>query len=270
MVDEVEIPESMIEKIAMLEGTLIDAATGGSGDNELYVHIRRELIRDEELKPLLPSFVRSYRDLSAFWGWIKYEEGTYAGRRKLLGEAFTPVMDNLEGRGRAPGDATISDALASFDAEGVYAIWAKALVRRVRDPEGAITVARTLLETVCKRVLDERGGGYSEKDDLPKLYSLTAKALNLAPDQHTAEPIKAILGGAMTMVNGLGTLRNRLSDAHGRGGKMPVRPSARHASLAVNLSGAVATFLVETFAAQVAETQGQGPRGEARGFATSD
>ena len=108
MVDEVEIPESMIEKIAMLEGTLIDAATGGSGDNELYVHIRRELIRDEELKPLLPSFVRSYRDLSAFWGWIKYEEGTYAGRRKLLGEAFTPVMDYLEGRGRAPGDATIS------------------------------------------------------------------------------------------------------------------------------------------------------------------
>lgn len=75
-----------------------------------------------------------------------------------------------------------------------------------------------------------KGGGYSEKDDLPKLYSLTAKALNLAPDRHTAEPIKAILGGAMTMVNGLGTLRNRLSDAHGRGGK--IRSDLQSAMLA--------------------------------------
>lgn len=50
----------------------------------------------------------------------------------------------------------------------------------------------------------------------------------------------------MTLVNGIGTLLNRLSDSHGRGG-MPVKPSPRHASLAVNLAGGVATFLVETF-----------------------
>jgi hypothetical protein len=41
----------------------------------------------------------------------------------------------------------------------------------------------------------------------------------------------------MTLVNGLGTLRNRLSDSHGRGGKR-VKPSPRHASLAVNTAGA--------------------------------
>ena len=46
------------------------------------------------------------------------------------------------------------------------------------------------------------------------------------------------------MVEGLGTMRNKLSDAHGRG-KRPVKPSARHAALAVNLAGATATFLVE-------------------------
>lgn len=250
MIDEADIPESLIEKVTMLEGTLIDAATGGSGDNALYTYIRRELVTNAELKALLPSFVRTYRDLSAFWGWIKYAEPKYDGRRKLIGEAFTPIMDFLEGRGGAPADTAMSEALASFDADGVHVVWTKALARRTTDPEGAITVARTLLETVCKRILDELESDYGAKDDLPKLYSLTAKALNLAPDQHTAEPIKAILGGAMTMVNGLGTLRNRLSDAHGRGGKIPVRPSERHASLAVNLSGAVATFLVETYAAR--------------------
>ena len=75
---------------------------------------------------------------------------------------------------------------------------------------------------------------------------MAAKALNLAPDHHSEESIKAILGSAMNLVNGIGTLRNRLSDSHGRGGKLPVKPSPRHASLAVNTAGAIAMFLVET------------------------
>lgn len=48
------------------------------------------------------------------------------------------------------------------------------------------------------------GETYSDKDDLPKLYANAARALNLAPSQHTGEPIKAILGSAMTLVNGIG------------------------------------------------------------------
>jgi hypothetical protein len=135
--------------------------------------------------------------------------------------------------------------LQTFDADSVHAIWEKALQRRDTDPEGAITVARTLLETVCKKILDDLPITYSDKEDLPKLYASTAAALNLAPNQHSEEAISAILGGAMAVVNGIGTLRNRLSDSHGRGGR-PVRPVARHASLAVNMAGALATFLVET------------------------
>ena len=78
-----------------------------------------------------------------------------------------------------------------------------------------------------------------------KLYARAASALNLAPNQHSEEPIKRILG-VMTLVNGIGTLRNGLSDSHGRGGPLRVRPSPRHANLAINAAGAVATFLVET------------------------
>lgn len=246
MIDEADLPQDMVERATMLEGILIDAATGGSNDGSAYMILRRDFMERDELKPLLPAFVRSYRNLTAFWGWIKYEADTYAKRRKIISEGFTPLMDHLEGREKAPGDANMSDALETFDAEGVHVVWNKALARRASDPEGAITVARTLLETVCKRILDERTVTYTDKEDLPKLYAMTAKALNLAPDQHTEEPIKAILGGAMNVVNGIGTLRNRLSDAHGRGGRLPVRPSSRHASLAVNIAGAVATFLVET------------------------
>lgn len=247
MMDLSEIPSSTIEQIAMMEGILIAAATGGSSDNHIYEHLRREFMADPTIRDLLPQFVRTYRNLNAFWPFIKHEAGTYAERRQIISGAFTPLMDHLEGRNAAPGDKVASDALETFDVDGVHAVWTKAIGRRNTDPEGAITVARTLLETVTKRILDESGEAYSDKDDLPKLYASAARILNLAPNQHTEEPIKAILGGAMNLVNGIGTLRNRLSDSHGRGGKLPVRPSPRHASLAVNTAGAIATFLVETF-----------------------
>ena len=247
MMDLSEIPTSTIEQIAMMEGILIAAATGGSPDNNIYEHLRREFMADPTIRDLLPQFVRTYRNLNAFWPFIKHEAGTYAERRQIISGAFTPLMDHLEGRNAAPGDKVASDALETFDVDGVHAVWTKAITRRNTDTEGAITVARTLLETVTKRILDESGEAYSDKDDLPKLYASAARILNLAPNQHTEEPIKAILGGAMNLVNGIGTLRNRLSDSHGRGGKLPVRPSLRHASLAVNTAGAIATFLVETF-----------------------
>ncbi|QNQ61296.1 abortive infection family protein [Brucella sp. 6810] len=247
MMDLSEIPTSTIEQIAMMEGILIAAATGGSPDNYIYEHLRREFMADPTIRDLLPQFVRTYRNLNAFWPFIKHEAGTYAERRQIISGAFTPLMDHLEGRNAAPGDKVASDALETFDVDGVHAVWTKAITRRNTDPEGAITVARTLLETVTKRILDKSGEAYSDKDDLPKLYARAARILNLAPNQHTEEPIKAILCGAMNLVNGIGTLRNRLSDSHGSGGKLPVRPSPRHASLAVNTAGAIATFLVETF-----------------------
>lgn len=225
---------------------MIDCATGGSDDNLAYQHLRREFMADPQIRDKLPSFVTTYRSLDAFWPWIKNEAATYAERRQIISVAFTPLMDQIEGREDSPGDQIASDILESFDADGIHAVWTKALARRKTDPEGAITIARTLLETVTKRILEELGEDYGDSDDLPKLYSKAAKALKFAPNQHSEEPIKVILGGAMNLVNGLGTLRNRLSDSHGRGGKLPVRPLPRHASLAVNTAGAIATFLVET------------------------
>lgn len=84
------------------------------------------------------------------------------------------------------------------------------------------------------------------------LYAATARTLNLAPDQHIEDIFKRILGGCHSVVDGLGATRNRLSDAHGRG-KAAVRPPPRHAASAVNLAGAMATFLVETWMARRAD-----------------
>ena len=95
-------------------------------------------------------------------------------------------------------------------------------------------------------ILDEAGVAHSDKDDLPKLYKETAKQLNMAPEQHQEEVFKQILVGCQTVIQGVGTLRNKLSDAHGKGRKA-VKPSPRHATLAVNLAGSMAAFLVATW-----------------------
>lgn len=244
---EDELPADLAERARMMEGILIECSRGGRSPNgSLYEHLREEFMHDAALRDLLPSFVRTCPTVGAFWPYIKKQAGSYDGRAQFIRGEFAPLIDRLESRHRAPGDDSVSDALKTFDPEGVHAIWDKALSRRASDPEGAITVARTLLETVCKRILDDCAAPYSDKDDLPKLYSAAVKALNLAPDQRSGEPIKAILGSAMNLVNGIGTLRNVWSDAHGRGGQLPVRPSPRHASLAVNTAGAIAAFIVET------------------------
>ena len=158
-------------------------------------------------------------------------------------------MDALERGGLAPSDSSVTTALEKFDAAHVQAAWSKALDRRSSDPEGAITSARTLIESVCKHILDEAKVSYDDTADLPKLYKQTAEILKLAPSQHTEQIFKQILGGCTSVVEGLGSLRNRLSDAHGKG-RIGIKPAPRHAELAVNLSGTLANYLLATWEAR--------------------
>jgi hypothetical protein len=184
--------------------------------------------------------------LSQFWQFIKYKFAHYAERRQFIWDEFSVLLGYLEKGGEAPCAKEMSGVLAQFNAASVHAAWAKANERKVNDPEGAVTAARTLLETVCKHLLDELSTAYGDHPDLPQLYSLVAKGMNLSPSQHTEKAFRQILGGCAAVVDGLGSLRNKLGDAHGQG-KSHVRPSPRHAGLAVNLAGAMAMFLVETW-----------------------
>ncbi|MGO8024854.1 abortive infection family protein [Rhizobium leguminosarum] len=164
----------------------------------------------------------------------------------------SPVYEVKAAALGSPADAAISQALAAYDADTIHARWTEALDRRDTNPEGAITIARTLLEDVCKWIIIEADDEYDEKDDLPQLYKRLAKILKLAPDDHTEIVFKQILGSCQSVVEALGSLRNKISDAHSRGPRR-VRPAPRHAQLAVNLSGAMATFLIDTWNARKAE-----------------
>ena len=149
----------------------------------------------------------------------------------------------------APLDDLVTTGTKVLDSASVSTAWTKAIGRRTTDPEGAITAARSLLESTCKTILDDRGALYAERDDLPALYRSVQTVLNLSPSDHTEQQFKAILGACTTVVKELGSLRNRISDSHGPGRKV-YRPGERHAALAVNLAGSMALFLMETHEAR--------------------
>ncbi|PWK38677.1 abortive infection family protein [Cupriavidus plantarum] len=238
--------EALLQEVELLQNILVSHATNGPPYEGDYSTLRTSLLARAEYANLVPRFVRTCRDLAQFWQFIKHKFPTYEKRRAYLWEEFRPLLERIEKGGTAPADQAVSEAIERFDAEHLHAAWAKALDRRQSDPDGAITIARTLLESTCKHILDELAIDYGDSPELPHLYRLTSKALNLAPSQHTEDVFKQILGGCHSVVEGLGALRNRLSDAHGRG-KRSVRPAPRHAELAVNLSGALALYLLQTF-----------------------
>ncbi|EGR0121143.1 TPA: abortive infection family protein [Vibrio parahaemolyticus] len=241
--------ESLFDRVEYLQNLLVAEATGGTGDNSDYQTIRAELLGNPTVAHMIPRFVKTNRNLEQFWQFIKFEYGSYAERRQFLWQEFNPLLEFLEKGQSHPAQQSISEVLQNFDSESIHHAWTKALERKVRDPEGAITIARTILESVCKHILDEKGVEYNSTSiELSELYKLTAKELNMAPEQHNESIFKQILGGCSGIVNGLGTLRNKLGDAHGQG-KRPVKPQARHAELAVNLAGTMSLFLISTYEA---------------------
>ena len=241
---------ALIDDIQCVHDVMVAVATGTryDEDQEMITSFKRSrtaLVQNVSIQKLLPTFVTRYRDLASFWGFIKNKVGSYAKRRQYLAEEFSQLFAFAERGNHTTIDSLVVE-VTTMSSDYVCELWNKAIERRETDPEGAITAARTLLEATCKYILCTEGIDYEENAELPQLYKLTAKQMQLAPSQHTEQQFKQILGGAESVVNGLGSLRNKISDAHAidsvRG-----RPSARHATLCVNMAGTMAEFLISTY-----------------------
>jgi hypothetical protein len=236
-----------------LKTLLMTFATGGGADADEYRELRQTVLADPDLKMRMPQFIVTCRELGDFWDFIKGEFSHYWERRQYLRDQFEPALVWLEDHSELPSDGAVTAALAIVDCAHVTDAWRKAADRRATDPEGAITAARALLESVCKHILDETGGRYESSADLPKLYRLASRQLQMAPSQAADDATRRVLGGCHSIMDGVAALRNRLGDSHGKG-KGDAGAAARHAELAVNVSGALATFLLATHEAQQADT----------------
>lgn len=243
--------ENLLKQTERLQEILVGIATGKMSyqDNDIvreFNNCRISLLSNNSLRKLLPDIVKNYRDLSSFWSFIKNSSSTYEGRRLLIADEFRPLFNYFEAPTKDfPSDQTVMDSFV-YSNEYLIDLWKKCLERRENDPEGAITVSRTFLEGTCKYILDALDVEYGDSDKLPQLFSKTTKALELAPSDHTDQQFKQIISGGFSIVNGLSSLRNEISDSHaitaGCG-----RPSYIHSTLCVNVAGVISEFLLSTF-----------------------
>ncbi|MBF6677581.1 abortive infection family protein [Campylobacter sputorum] len=219
-----------------LQNGLISRATGGNFD--MYKYAREKAIQNNQLKDKIPSWVITCRDENQFWSHIKKIDG-YQKRREFIWSEFEPILNELEFKNKS----TLINEI-KFDEKNIQDRWNRALERQKDDPEGAITLSRTLLEDLFKFILDEEKIEYNKTNsNFHDLYKKVSKFLNLTPEQHTEQIFKQILGSISGVVTGLSSLRNTMSDAHGKN----IKPSERHSELSINLAGAMAIFIYKTY-----------------------
>jgi hypothetical protein len=117
------------------------------------------------------------------------------------------------------------------------------------DLEGAVTVARTLLEAILLELeirLAGTKGNY--KGDLPKQFKQVTKLLPMDEQRSDLDDrFKDVIRGLVMVANGLAPLRNKMSDGHARERK----PAPHHARVVVNAAKTVAAFLVESYSYQI-------------------
>ena len=244
--------DALLKDLEALQNLILEVARENPVDNEAYRRLRQTLTRDPRIAEQIPQFVRDCRDREQLSEFLSSKYGSnWSLRKTFVWSTFRPLLDEIEFEG-TPVERHASVLLREIQMEGVLVAWERALSRREEDPAGAITAARTLIETVCKHILDEANVAYQRQVELPALYQMTAEVLNIAPSQHSEQLFKRILGGCTTVVEALGALRNSIGDAHGAG-RQAIKPAPRHAQLAVDLAGAVAVFLFQTAQARKAK-----------------
>lgn len=140
-----------------------------------------------------------------------------------------------------PVDDLLGELLERLPDQGIRNHWEKAVHRRLSDPRGSVTAARSFLETTMKWVLEQCGESTTDNNRI--LFLRTLKALKIA---HDGKPLSRLLQGVDAIIGGVGDMRNKQGDAHGTDtNSLPL--SGSEATLCVNLAGAAALYLLEEF-----------------------
>jgi hypothetical protein len=170
-------------------------------------------------------------------------EDLSAMTRRLLQKPIEPTALPVTKERRI--EQQLFSALDAAESEAVREAWKKVQDRLQQDPEGAITIARSLLEAGCKFVLEDRGEATDEMLDLPRLYRSAAEHLDLDTRGEIDKSLRRVLGACATIVDGVAHLRNHLSDAHGKH-RRSAKPGRRHAEFIVLIAAAMTALMLSS------------------------
>ncbi|WP_369901145.1 abortive infection family protein [Bacillus manliponensis] len=204
-------------------------------------------INDQEL----PEVLRKCRDVSEFVYHYSSRNYDYNyGHLEALEEmsnVFNVVLDYLE-------EQNIEIKVIKVECDIPNELTYQNLIDKVKrcddrieqqDYSGAITLARSVVEGVCKEiVLNLTNEKLTGNEDLLKLFKIVRNELNLNPNNEKLKrPLKEVLSGLIKVVEGLNAIRNINGDAHYNKNKI----NLHHALLVVNSVKTLVTFLFDTY-----------------------
>lgn len=123
------------------------------------------------------------------------------------------------------------------------------------EPGEAIALAKEIVESCCKLILDDRKVEYSEKAEIPDLLKLLRREIKIMPDgideiAKGANEIKGILTSLGNIAHSLAPLRNAYGKGHGRGRDFKgLQP--RHARLAIGAASTFVDFVLDRHLSQI-------------------
>lgn len=160
------------------------------------------------------------------------------------------VIDRLKGS-TAAITKTANNLKSKFSSDYLSKQIEMMVTMQTTNPTNAIGIAKELIESCCKTILDDLGIEWDKKDDIPKLTNKAMDALNLLPTNieetdQGAKAIKAILGNLRSISYNLAEIRNPFGSGHGKSSSFQGLEE-RHAKLAVGSSITFVDFLWGTF-----------------------
>jgi hypothetical protein len=215
-----------------------------TGDDEVFLRFLAEI-----LHPVVRSDPTETERLAQLLNQYLGNDGfQLVERTRLSGK---PVyVGRYVGIHQTPGMKAARESLTGTDPSYVAQQITRIEAAVINDPSLAIGTAKELVETCCKTILTERKVEFSKSADIPELVKLTAKELELTPDDipekaKAAETIKRLLSNLASITQGVAELRNHYGTGHGKAaGTKGLQP--RHAKLAAGAASTLAVFLAET------------------------
>ncbi|NCB49057.1 MAG: hypothetical protein EOM53_00015 [Alphaproteobacteria bacterium] len=243
--------ENNLKKI---ENQFISVATGKSDYSNLdlnfdFSSLREEVLKEfynsKDMEEFVPSLIKEFIDLKKFWFYIKKKYDHYDERRIYIYDNFSKTYQCIEIKKYSKKERIIIPNIG-LSTEYIEETIKKAKDRiNDEDYSGAITIAKTLSETVLLEIYKKYNDGRKPegKPDLNKLYNLIKKFLSLDPSSYAEKDFKQILSGLNSITQGIAELRNKFGDAH----REKIKPQKHHADLMVNASFTLCQFLSDTY-----------------------
>ena len=208
------------------------------GDQDIFLtficEVLHPIVRKNDMEQ--DALARAFNGHLRADGWELVEDAIIGGRPAFVPQRKVHALGGSVQR--------IKAVAATLNSDTLYEDLRR--LERIGDsePGEAIALAKEIVESCCKLILDDRTVEYSEKAEIPELLKLLRNEIKIMPDgidesARGANEIRGILTSLGNIAHSLAPLRNAYGKGHGRGRDFKgLQP--RHARLAI---GAASTFV---------------------------